>query len=83
MTDDARELLIKASKASKVIYNVHNNALLVRVVEKQFPKRFASELIRYGFACVCGAHIHLTETGMQEAERLEAEQRQRAVAGKE
>ena len=83
MTDGARELLIMASKASKVIYNVHNNALLVRVVEKQFPKRLASELIEYGFARVYGEHIHLTETGIQEAERLEAEQRQRAVAGKE
>ena len=83
MTDGARELLIKAFKASKVIYNVLNNALLVRVGEKQFPKRFASELIRYRFARVYRAHIHLTETGIQEAERLEAEQRQKAVAGKE
>lgn len=75
MTDGARELLIEASKASKVIYNVHNNALLVRVVEKQFPKSFAAELIGYGFARTVGEHIHLTEPGMQEAERLEAERR--------
>ena len=70
MTDGAQELLLEAYRAHSVIY-VFSGKLDVRANGNWFPKTLLSEILGLRFADYCGEHVQLTESGREEAERIE------------